>query len=58
MIRRIIVLITLTALLASCSVQQPVELSQQELSRNWEFRQAGKAEWMPAVVPGAVQRTF
>jgi beta-mannosidase len=36
------------------SVGQSSAALQYELDKNWEFRQAGTANWMPATVPGTV----
>ena len=33
---------------------QPDTLIRQELNQNWQFRQVGTAEWLPAKVPGEV----
>ncbi len=39
---------------SSCKKTQTSSLQTIALKTNWEFRQAGKNEWMPATVPGCV----
>jgi beta-mannosidase len=42
-------------LLISCSEESSTLINtSSELNRNWEFREAGKGQWLPASVPGTV----
>lgn len=43
------------ALVPGCTPQEKQELmSREEIRGNWQFRQAGETEWLPATVPGTV----
>jgi beta-mannosidase len=41
--------------LASCTVNhESKRVTDMEINQNWEFRQAGKENWLPASVPGTI----
>jgi beta-mannosidase len=40
----------------ACKKNQPAHSSSMVLKTNWEFRQAGKKDWMKAIVPGTVHQ--
>ncbi|MFI3294720.1 MAG: glycoside hydrolase family 2 protein [Rikenellaceae bacterium] len=55
------ILLSLTTLLFACSgngakelLNQPSDFSEQTISKDWNFRQVGQSEWLPATVPGVV----
>ncbi len=41
----------IASLLLSCSTKH---INQVDLNQNWQFRQDGKTEWLPAFIPGCV----
>jgi len=53
--KQIFVLASLTVFsLVGCQKKDPQLMTATEISANWSFRQAGKEEWLPAIVPGCV----
>ena len=55
MMHRILPFCLLVFLLASCQNNlEKKKMAEMEINHNWEFRQAGKENWLPATVPGTV----
>lgn len=48
------IILVFVVMIQQISVGQSSAALQYELDKNWEFRQAGTANWMPATVPGTV----
>lgn len=52
---RILPFCLLVFVLASCqNNQEKKKMAEMEINHNWEFRQVGKENWLPATVPGTV----
>jgi beta-mannosidase len=55
MMNKILFFCFLMMTLASCTVDhESKKVTDMEINHNWEFRQAGKENWLPAIVPGTV----
>ena len=51
----IFIILLITILFSSCNnSNDTVDIMETELNTNWEFRQVGTEDWMPAQVPGSV----